>query len=178
MLIVPLRICKFHGPSITVPVFHSIRRDHRQVGFSFVSTNSWLPVLSPMLMAASSPKYQLRLYCTSSTFYSPPGAFRSPVVAPCPIEFPPTCEVRVNGMQLTANLKGLKKKPGTAPPPDLGKSVKTAYNQTNRIEMIYVNSQQPTTPKVIIFCRSTWPLHSTLATEVLSRRHVGRGDHC
>ncbi|KAH9898315.1 PINIT domain-containing protein [Cubamyces lactineus] len=116
--------------------------DRRSQSLSFTLSEETIAKL-----ASPSPKYQLRLYCTSSTFYSPPGAFRSPVVAPCPIEFPPTCEVRVNGMQLTANMKGLKKKPGTAPPPDLGKSVKTAYNQTNRIEMIYVNSQQPTTPK-------------------------------
>ncbi|KAL1951848.1 hypothetical protein VTO73DRAFT_997 [Trametes versicolor] len=92
-------------------------------------------------------KYQLRLYCTSSVFYAVPTAFRNPTPQPCPIEFPPTCEVRVNGVQLTANLKGLKKKPGTAPPPDLGKATRLAFGQTNRVEMIYVNSQQPTSPK-------------------------------
>lgn len=69
-------------------------------------------------------------------------------VTPCPIEFPPTCEVRVNGTQLSANLKGLKKKPGTAPPPDLGKVARMSQNSANRVEMIYVNSQQPTPPKV------------------------------
>ncbi len=95
-----------------------------------------------------SSKYQLRLYCTSSSFYSPPVPFRNPLSQPCPIEFPPTCEVRVNGVQLNANLKGLKKKPGTAPPPDLGKATRLAFGQTNRVEMIYVNSQQPTSPKV------------------------------
>ncbi|KAI0375084.1 hypothetical protein BV20DRAFT_960150 [Pilatotrama ljubarskyi] len=116
--------------------------DRRSQSLSFTMTNDILAKLN-----STSQRYQLRLYCTSSTFYSPPGPFRSPVVAPCPIEFPPTCEVRVNGVQLNANLKGLKKKPGTAPPPDLGKSVRLAYGQTNRVEMIYVNSQQPTTPK-------------------------------
>ncbi|KAI0361523.1 hypothetical protein OH77DRAFT_1585612 [Trametes cingulata] len=114
--------------------------DRRSQSLSFTLNNDvWAKLNS------TSPKYQLRLYCTSSTFYSPPGPFRSPVTAPCPIEFPPTCEVRVNGVQLNANLKGLKKKPGTAPPPDLGKSVRPGQN--NRVEMIYVNSQQPTTPK-------------------------------
>ena len=66
---------------------------------------------------------------------------------PCPIEFPPTCEVRVNNVQLTANLKGLKKKPGTAPPADLGKAVRISSIQ-NRVEMVYVNSQQPVQHKV------------------------------
>ncbi|KAF5337313.1 hypothetical protein D9611_003161 [Ephemerocybe angulata] len=92
-------------------------------------------------------KFQLRLFCTSSIFYTPstPIAFRHNLPA-CPIEFPPTCEVRVNGTQLTANLKGLKKKPGTAPPPDLGKSVRWNLSP-NRLEMVYVNSTQPVQPK-------------------------------
>ena len=104
------------------------------------------------MLNSPSPKYQIRLYCTSSAHYTPPGQFRSPVTTPCPIEFPPTCEVRVNGQTLTANLKGLKKKPGTAPPPDIGKHVRQTQNATNRVEMIYVNSQQPTPPKVCQTC--------------------------
>lgn len=63
------------------------------------------------------------------------------------MEFPPTCEVRVNNTQLTANMKGLKKKPGTAPPPDIGKYARTA-SVANRVEMVYVNSQQPISSKV------------------------------
>ena len=66
------------------------------------------------------------------------------------MEFPPTCEVRVNNTQLTANMKGLKKKPGTAPPPDIGKYARTA-SVANRVEMVYVNSQQPVSSKVYDF---------------------------
>lgn len=65
------------------------------------------------------------------------------------MEFPPTCEVRVNSTQITANLKGLKKKPGTAPPPDIGKYSKLTGH--NKIEMVYVNSQQPVQSKVGAF---------------------------
>lgn len=90
------------------------------------------------------PKYQLKLFCTSSNFYTPNNAFRT-FSSPSLVEFPPTCEVRVNNVQLTANLKGLKKKPGTAPPPDLGKHVR--FTSQNRIEMVYVNSQQPVPSK-------------------------------
>lgn len=125
-----------------------------------------------------SSKYQLRLYCTSSSFYSPPGPFRNPLAQLCPIEFPPTCEVRVNGAQLTANLKGLKKKPGTAPPPDLGKATRVAYNQTNRVEMIYVNSQQPTSPKVALSPHTRIFPWLTFAAEVLPSRDVGRSHQC
>ena len=81
-------------------------------------------------------------------FYSPvTSAFRTNT-GPCPIEFPPTCEVRVNNVQITANTKGLKKKPGTAPPADLGKAVRMTPQSQNRVELIYVNSQQPVQPKV------------------------------
>ncbi|KAH7104232.1 PINIT domain-containing protein [Auriculariales sp. MPI-PUGE-AT-0066] len=85
------------------------------------------------------PKYQLRLYCTSSAYYST----HRPNNGTCQMEFPPTCEVRVNGALLNANLKGLKKKPGTAPPADLGVSIRSSVGAQNRVEMVYVNSQQP-----------------------------------
>jgi len=103
--------------------------------------------INRFLKLVSSPKYQLRLYCTTSTFYSPNHAFR--LSGLCPIEFPPTCEVRINGVALQGNLKGLKKKPGTAPPPDLGKTVRMTGQ--NRVEMVYVNSQQPVQAKVSDF---------------------------
>ena len=108
-----------------------------------------LCIVATTLSTIRSTKYQLRLYCTTSTFYSPnPTVFRSPS-GPCPIEFPPTCEVRVNGTALQVNLKGLKKKPGTAPPADLGRMVRMSGQ--NRVEMVYVNSQQPVQPKVSSF---------------------------
>ncbi|KAJ3538088.1 hypothetical protein NM688_g6572 [Phlebia brevispora] len=109
--------------------------DRKQQLLTFTITND----ISAKL-ASTNPKYQLRLYCTSSTYYS--TGFRQ-TNAPCPIEFPPTCEVRVNGQQLNANLKGMKKKPGTAPPPDLGKHLRLTVGISNRVEMVYVNSQQP-----------------------------------
>ncbi|KAF8905529.1 PINIT domain-containing protein [Gymnopilus junonius] len=92
----------------------------------------------------SGSRYQLRLFCTSSIFYAGVGSFRTSTV-PCPVEFPPTCEVRVNNTQITANLKGLKKKPGTAPPPDISKYSRT--QGSNKVEMVYVNSQQPVQTK-------------------------------
>ncbi|TEB35206.1 hypothetical protein FA13DRAFT_1762980 [Coprinellus micaceus] len=116
--------------------------DRRQQTLTFTLTNDQINKLKQ-----PSSNYQLRLFCTSSTFHNSatPAAFRN-TLAPCPIEFPPTCEVRINGTLLTANVKGLKKKPGTAPPPDLGKCVR--WNSTqNRLEMVYVNSTQPTQPK-------------------------------
>ncbi|KAH9837202.1 PINIT domain-containing protein [Rhodofomes roseus] len=109
--------------------------DRRQQSLSFTINNDVLTKLN-----STSPKYQLRLYCTSSTYYSS-SSFR-PHSSACPIEFPPTCEVRVNGVALSANLKGMKKKPGTAPPPDIMKNLRMQNGASNRIEMVYVNSQQ------------------------------------
>ncbi|EPT03854.1 hypothetical protein FOMPIDRAFT_1046334 [Fomitopsis schrenkii] len=114
--------------------------DRRQQSVSFTLTSDIVAKLQ-----STSPKYQLRLYCTSSQFYTP-SSFRSSTTL-CPIEFPPTCEVRVNSMPLQANTKGMKKKPGTAPPPDLMKNIRVQNNATNRVEMVYVNSQQPVQSK-------------------------------
>lgn len=92
-------------------------------------------------------KYQLRLFCTSSVFYAGFSTFRTNPL-PCPIEFPPTCEVRINTNPVQANLKGLKKRPGTAPPPDI--SSLTRLSGSNKVDMVYVNSQQPVQSKVCV----------------------------
>jgi len=105
-----------------------------------------------------SPKYQLRLYCTSSSSFALGSAGLRFGGNPCPIEFPPTCEIRVNQVQITASTKGMKKKPGTAPPAHLGNSVRLTIGHQNRVEMIYVNSQTnsnqpPPSPKVrLLLC--------------------------
>ncbi|KAJ7634252.1 PINIT domain-containing protein [Mycena polygramma] len=115
--------------------------DRRQQLLTFNLTNDHIAKLK-----SDSSKYQLRLFCTSSVFYTPTLSSFRPNAGPCLIEFPPTCEVRVNNVQLGANLKGLKKKPGTAPPPDLSKYIRLT-TASNKVEMIYVNSQQPVQPK-------------------------------
>ncbi|KAK7059008.1 E3 SUMO-protein ligase pli1 [Paramarasmius palmivorus] len=114
--------------------------DRRQQSLQFTLSPDHLDKLK-----MPNSRHQVRLFCTSSMFYSSSPTFRTNNT-PCPIEFPPTCEVRVNNTPLTASLKGLKKKPGTAPPPDLGKYLRLSQTQ-NRIEMVYVNSQQPSQPK-------------------------------
>ncbi|KAJ7472876.1 PINIT domain-containing protein [Mycena galericulata] len=88
-----------------------------------------------LLHAPNSP-YQLRLFCTSSKFYSP--GYPMTGSAECLIEFPPTCEIHSNTVQLkSALLKGIKKRPGTAPPPDLGPG-----QENNTVRMVYINSGQ------------------------------------
>src|SRR5438045_94220 len=91
-----------------------------------------------------SNKYEVRLYCTSSTHYAP-NSFTNTAV---PIEFPPTCEIRVNNRNINANVRGLKKKPGTAPPPNLTPFMSTAPGAACKVELVYVNNATPFVAKV------------------------------
>ncbi|KAF8971367.1 PINIT domain-containing protein [Flammula alnicola] len=144
--------------------------DRRQQTLSFTLNNDQM-----MKMKATGSKYQLRLFCTSSIFYAGVNSFRSNAV-PCPIEFPPTCEVRVNNTQITASLKGLKKKPGTAPPPDIGKY--SRITGSNRVEMVYVNSQQPVQSKkyyMIIMLVETTTIDALVAN-LKSQHHQSAQD--
>lgn len=80
--------------------------------------------------SSSAPQYQLRLYCTSIDFYSPTlhqnayGGLRPTI----PIEFPPTCEAKINEYVVPGNLKGIKKKPGTTPPANVSSTTKAGKN--------------------------------------------------
>ncbi|KAG9314317.1 putative E3 SUMO-protein ligase [Chiua virens] len=155
-----------HSVSIIAecPAESTSSTDRKQQSLTFTLNSE-----QSMKLASTSPKYQLRLYCTTSTFYSPNPVFR-PSAGLCPVEFPPTCEVRVNGMALQANLKGLKKKPGTAPPADLGRTVR--MNGQNRVEMVYVNSQQPAQPKK--FYMTVFLVEVTTVAQLVDRLKKGK----
>lgn len=88
--------------------------------------------------------HQVRLYCTSGQFWS--TALSALQTQTCPIEFPPVVEVRVNNTAIqNANTRGLKKKPGTAPPVDLTKLCRVG---SNRVDFTYINNSSPFAPKV------------------------------
>ncbi|KAJ7615515.1 PINIT domain-containing protein [Roridomyces roridus] len=111
--------------------------DRRDVTLQFTLTPSQLTLLK-----ASSPangQTQLRLFCTTSKFYSPHGTHPYGSHAECPIEFPSTCEIHFNDSLIPTSLvKGMKKRPGTAPPPDLG--AVAAPRERNTVRMVYVNT--------------------------------------
>ncbi|EPQ27442.1 uncharacterized protein PFL1_04980 [Pseudozyma flocculosa PF-1] len=81
--------------------------------------------------------FQARLFCTTHEAYAVglSGRFQAPV------EFPLTCEVRVNGTQLSTNLRGSKKNVGRVPPPNLNKDNQLLLQsqRQNRIELTYTN---------------------------------------
>ena len=93
--------------------------------------------------ALSANTHQVRFYSTSGQFYSP--GFPA-VQTTAPIEFPPVVEIRVNGTAVQgANTRGMKKKPGTAPPVDISKLCRAG---SNRLDFMYMNTSSPFTPKV------------------------------
>ncbi|KAF7348863.1 hypothetical protein MVEN_01406400 [Mycena venus] len=106
--------------------------DRRECTLHFELSTEQLAMLS-----APSTTYQLRLFCTSSKFY----AFSGQTEVECPIEFPQTCEIYVNEVQLkSALLKGIKKRPGTAPPPVLSLPNFVIGVRRNTVRMIYINN--------------------------------------
>ncbi|KAF7348866.1 hypothetical protein MVEN_01406700 [Mycena venus] len=103
--------------------------DRRECTLHFELSTEQLAMLS-----APSTTYQLRLFCTSSKFYGQ-------TEGECPIEFPQTCEIYVNDVQLkSALLKGIKRRPGTAPPPVLSVPNFDIGVRRNTVRMIYINS--------------------------------------
>ena len=98
-------------------------------------------------------QYQLRLYCTSADFYTPPNTFGSHHIQkpPALMEFPAVSEAKVNGEAVGGSMKGIKKKPGTAPPAPLSETKekttdKWALNLTpgaaNKVDMNYINTDK------------------------------------
>ncbi|KAF7312843.1 hypothetical protein MKEN_00968300 [Mycena kentingensis (nom. inval.)] len=103
--------------------------DRRDVSLTFSLDAAQLAKLS-----GPNTQHKLRLFCTSSKFYDP----HRPRNLDLPIEFPGTCEVFINNVQIKASLlKGMKKMPGTAPPPDLG--VASLRPAGNEVKMVYIN---------------------------------------
>lgn len=66
---------------------------------------------------------------------------------PAPIDFPATCEIKLNYINVPANTKGIKKQVGTASPVDLAKGGKLdiTAGAINRLEVIYVNTEKQQT---------------------------------
>ncbi|GJN91907.1 hypothetical protein Rhopal_004932-T1 [Rhodotorula paludigena] len=119
--------------------------DRKTSVISLQLTEAQRALLAASKESPSNPQYQVRLYCTSDTNYNPlrPSAGTQ---YPAPVEFPLTCEIKLNGVTVNANTKGIKKQPGTAPPVNLsgkaGAAVALTAGAMNRIEFIYINTEK------------------------------------
>ncbi|KAJ1024376.1 hypothetical protein NDA18_004544 [Ustilago nuda] len=82
--------------------------------------------------------YQLRLFCTTVEAHAASLSGRNPAT----IEFPLTCEARVNNHPLSINLRGSKKNIGRVPPPNLNKdnNLVLLAGRPNRIDLTYTNA--------------------------------------
>ncbi|QRV76079.1 E3 SUMO-protein ligase pli1 [Ceratobasidium sp. AG-Ba] len=136
--------------------------DRRSQSFMFTLTKDQSDKLQ------NPQRYEVRLYCTSSSHYAPNSFTNNPV----PIEFPPTCEIRVNNKNINANVRGLKKKPGTAPPPNLTPFMSTAPGVTCKVELVYVNNVTPFVPKKFYMIAQL--VETTTVQEVVKRLKAGK----
>ncbi|EST06874.1 Zinc finger, MIZ-type [Kalmanozyma brasiliensis GHG001] len=98
----------------------------------FVSLNA------EQVQQLSTPKYQLKLFCTTTEAHAASLSGRNPAT----IEFPLTCEARVNNTTLSINLRGSKKHIGRVPPPNLNKDNALVLREArpNRIDLTYTNA--------------------------------------
>jgi len=93
--------------------------------------------LTTQMIAKLNPKsptnpYRLVLFCTQSS--------RVPY-GNCLVEFPSTVEIRCNGNQISANLRGIKNRPGTVNPPDLTPHAILMPGVNNRVDITFQDSR-------------------------------------
>ncbi|KAH8927494.1 hypothetical protein BT69DRAFT_788937 [Atractiella rhizophila] len=100
-------------------------------------------------------QHQLRVFCASEDYYivPPPHRTSNYTTHPkglIPMEFPVQCELKLNGSMVSGNLRGIKKVPGTAAPPNLGVPKKDNGEPVlelrpgafNRAELSYANIEK------------------------------------
>ncbi|KAK0668662.1 putative E3 SUMO-protein ligase [Cercophora samala] len=98
---------------------------------------------SELQMCIADPSMKVLLFCANGT---------TPVQD---IAFPYQCELRVNGDEVKANLRGLKNKPGSTKPVDVTSMLRLRpLNYVNRIEVTYALTQKKFYLSVII-CKTT-----------------------
>ncbi|GAA5821657.1 hypothetical protein JCM10212_004313 [Sporobolomyces blumeae] len=132
--------------SAPVTLYKAEQGDRKVASLSFGLTEVQRKLIDKARESPSNPQYEVRLYCTSDNNYSVGRPHASQF--PAPVEFPQTCEIKLNGTTLNVNTKGIKKQPGTVPPVNLsskkGPSVQTGTGQLNRVEVIYINTDKTT----------------------------------
>lgn len=113
------------------------------------------------LLKTNPTQYQVRLFCTTKAACDIANRSTSASTAAF-VEFPASCDLRINGEQYKSSLKGSKKSPGRVPPPNLNKDkfLSMREGMLNRIELIYTNVAQKyymaaalcsyTTPEAIV----------------------------
>ncbi|GAA5828078.1 hypothetical protein JCM11251_005720 [Rhodosporidiobolus azoricus] len=127
-----------------VPCPKAAQGDRKVVACSFGLTEAQRTLLSKARESKANPQYQVRVYCTSDQFFTGGRPLQNQF--PAPIEFPPSAEIKLNSAIVPANVKGIKKQPGTAPPVNLSGAKGVTLNMgaatTNRVEVAYVSTEK------------------------------------
>lgn len=120
----------------------------RQVGMSFTLSQQQVDQLRD-----TQHLHQLRLFCTTFDHFM---ASVSPSHQAAPVEFPFTCDARINDHSLNVNLRGNKKHAGRVSPPNLNRNghLSMQPGKLNRVELSYANSPARHT-MVVALCKIT-----------------------
>lgn len=140
------RIEKALGPITTC--VKAGQGDRKTVHANFTLSEPQRQLLIASKAMPTGPQYQVRLYSTNEEYFNIARAAAGQ--NPAPIDFPATVEVRLNNHPVTANMKGIKKSVGTAPPVDLTATkgmngvlaMSLGAGATNRIEINYSNTER------------------------------------
>ncbi|GAA6020304.1 hypothetical protein JCM10207_003219 [Rhodosporidiobolus poonsookiae] len=153
---------------VTLP--KAAQGDRKQMACMFALTEAQRTLLDKAKQSPANAQYQVRLYCTSDTNWN--VARPASNQFPAPIEFPPSAELRLNGVQVQANIKGIKKQPGTAPPVNLSEkkkmpAVNTAPGALNKVELVYTNTEK-------VYYMAAYLIEYTPIDKVVSRVKAGK----
>ncbi|POV97404.1 hypothetical protein PSHT_14598 [Puccinia striiformis] len=134
------------------------QNDRKSVPLSLILSPEQRAKLTQTTANPTGSQYQLRMFSTSEAYYQHPGYPSTSATntssnnsTPALIEFPTTIEIKLNTCSITSNLKGIKKQPGTAPPPNLasvpgrngaGLALDLKDGRPNQIEIAYSNSDK------------------------------------
>lgn len=75
------------------------------------------------------PNARVMVFCAADSYQGPSRESE--------ITFPHNVELKVNGDEVKANLRGLKNKPGSTRPADVTNFIRKKANYPNLVEMIY-----------------------------------------
>ena len=97
----------------------------------------------------STNPYRLVLFCTQTDRVA---------YGNCVIEFPTHAEIRCNGTIVSANLRGIKNKPGTINPPDITSQVIVIQGVANKVDVTFAESKSAYTLTVYLVEKNTVPV--------------------
>lgn len=97
----------------------------------------------------STNPYRLVLFCTQTDRVA---------YGNCVVEFPTHAEIRCNGTIVSANLRGIKNKPGTINPPDITSQAIIIQGVANKVDVTFAESKSAYTLTVYLVEKNTVPV--------------------